>query len=55
MKEYKIISKGFWKKDLDFEDTINQYAREGWEVVSTLSNGHGNFSKMILGRDKNKY
>lgn len=55
MKEYKIISKGFWKKDVHFEDTLNQYAREGWEVVSTLSNGHGDFSKVIFERDKNKY
>lgn len=55
MKEYKIISKGFWKKDVHFEDTLNQYAREGWEVISTLSNGHGDFSKVIFERDKNKY
>jgi hypothetical protein len=55
MKEYKIITKGFWKKDAIFEDTLNQYAREGWEVVSALSNGHGDFSKVILEREKNKF
>lgn len=54
MREYKIIKKGFWKKDTDFENTLNQYAREGWEVTSTISNGHGNFSKVILVRDKNR-
>lgn len=55
MKEYKIIAKGFWKKDVFFENTLNQYAREGWEVVSALSNGHGDFSKVIFERDKNKF
>lgn len=55
MKEYKIISKSFWKKDTFFEDTLNQYAREGWKVVSALSNGRGDFSKVIFVRDKNKF
>lgn len=54
MKEYKIIKKGFWGKNIDFEDSINQYAREGWEVTVALNNGHGDFSKVILGRDKNR-
>jgi len=55
MKEYKIISKGFWKKDAFFEDTLNQYAREGWEVKSAIGDGHGNIAKVILERDKNKF
>jgi len=54
MKEYKVIKKGFWKKDLIFEDSLNQLAREGWEVSSAISNGHGDFSKIILVRDKNR-
>lgn len=54
MKEYRIIKKGFWKKDIDFEEILNQLAREGWRVVSALSNGHGDFSKVILERDKNR-
>ncbi len=54
MKEYKVIKKGFWKKDHDFEDILNQYAREGWKVSSALGNGHGDFSKVILERDKNR-
>jgi hypothetical protein len=54
MKEYKVIKKGFWKKDTDFEDILNQYAREGWKVSSALGNGHGDFSKVILERDKNR-
>ena len=54
MKEYKIIKKGFWKKDIDFEEVLNQMAREGLRVVNSLSNGHGDFSKVILERDKNR-
>ncbi len=52
MKEYKIIKKDFWKKNAHLEDTINQYAREGWEVKSTVGDGHGNISRVILERDK---
>jgi len=54
MKEYKIIKKGIWKKSIDFEDTINQFARDGWEIKSAIGNGHGDFSKVILERDKNR-
>ena len=54
MKEYKIIKKGFFKKDPELEDRINQYAREGWEVTTAIQNGHGDFSKVILERDKNR-
>lgn len=52
MKEYKIIKKGFWKKESELENTINQHAREGWEIINAIGDGHGNFSKVILGRDK---
>jgi hypothetical protein len=54
MKEYKIIKKSLWKKDIDFEEIINQFARDGWEVLSAVGNGHGDFSKVILERDKNR-
>ena len=54
MKEYKIIKKSIWKKDVDFEDTINQFARDGWEVTNAVGNGHGDFSKVIIERDKNR-
>jgi hypothetical protein len=54
MKEYKLIKKGFWTKDPDFEEQLNQYAREGWSVKSCIGDGHGNFSRIILERDKNR-
>ena len=54
MKEYRLLKKGFWKKDDVFEDTLNQLAREGWEVKSAIGDGHGNISKVILERDKNR-
>lgn len=54
MKEYKVIKKGFWQKDPDFEDILNQFSREGWVVNTAIQNGHGNFSKVILERDKNR-
>jgi len=40
------------KKNSVLEDTINQLAREGWEVKAAIGDGHGNFSKVILFRDK---
>lgn len=54
MKEYKVIKKNFWKKDTIFEDVLNQFSREGWEVKSAIANGHGDFSKVILEREKNR-
>ena len=53
MKEYKIIKKGTWKKDTDFEDVINQHAREGWRVISIIHSS-GVISKAVLERDKNR-
>jgi len=52
MKEYKILKKSIWKKSIEFEDSLNQLAREGWEVVSAIGNNHGDFSKIILEREK---
>ncbi|MCD6544583.1 MAG: DUF4177 domain-containing protein [Flavobacteriaceae bacterium] len=52
MKEYKIIERNFWKDDKVLEDTINQYAREGWKVTSAIGNQGGRLTKVILERDK---
>ncbi len=52
MKEYKIVERNFWKNDQVLEDTINQYAREGWEVTSAIGNQGGRFTRVILERDK---
>jgi basic membrane lipoprotein Med (substrate-binding protein (PBP1-ABC) superfamily) len=54
MKEYKILKKSIWKKSIEFEDNLNQLAREGWEVVSAVGNNHGDISKVILSREKYK-
>ncbi len=52
MKEYKIIERNFWKNDKVLEDTINQHAREGWEVTSTIGNQGGRFTRVLLEREK---
>ena len=52
MKEYKIIERNFWKNDQIFEDAINQYAREGWEIVNAIGNQGGRFTRAILEREK---
>jgi hypothetical protein len=54
MKEYKIIKKSFWKKDDDFEDSLNQFAREGWRVISISYANIGNIQKAVLEREKNR-
>ena len=54
MKEYKIIKKGFWKKEEFLEDKLNQLAREGWVVSCAIGNSES-FVKVLLERDKNRY
>lgn len=53
MKEYKIIKKNVWKKDDEFENLLNQFAREGWRVNS-ITHANGTFVKALLERDKNR-
>ena len=52
MKEYKVIQPklGFRNRFQNFEDILNQHAREGWKVVS-VSQG---WTSVILERDKNR-
>lgn len=52
MKEYKVvIPKLGWKnRTQNYEDFLNQYAREGW-VVKHI--GH-NSATVIFERDKNR-
>jgi hypothetical protein len=52
MKEYKIVKRDFWKDEKVLEDTLNQFAREGWEVISAIGNKGGRFTRIILERDK---
>jgi len=52
MKEYKVIQPklGFRGRFQNFEDLLNQYAREGW-VVKHVGQG---WSSVVLERDKNR-
>ena len=52
MKEYKVIAPklGFRNRFQQFEDVLNQYAREGWIVIS-ISQG---WTSVVLERDKNR-
>jgi len=52
MKEYKVIKPklGFSKWHEKFEDLLNQYAREGWQVIDVAQD----WSSVILERDKNR-
>jgi hypothetical protein len=52
MKEYKVVN---WKMGLSnnnqrLEETLNQFAREGWRVRHIAENS----SRIVLERDKNK-
>ena len=52
MKEYKVvIPKLGWKnRHQNFEDTLNQYAREGWRV-NHIAQG---WTSIVFERDKNR-
>lgn len=52
MKEYKVIQPklGFRNRLQNFEDLLNQYAREGWRVVEISQN----WNAIVFERDKNR-
>lgn len=52
MKEYKVVTLklGFRNRTQNFEDLLNQYAREGWEYKDIP---HG-WNSIILERVKNR-
>lgn len=52
MKEYKVIQPklGFRNRIQNFEDLLNQYAREGW-VLKDVAQG---WVSIVLERDKNR-
>ena len=52
MKEYKYIHQKLTpiKKDADFENLINSYAKMGWRVVNVFV--HRGIVKAIIERDK---
>ena len=52
MKEYKVIQPklGFRSRFQNFEDLLNQYAREGW-IVKHVGQS---LSSVVLEHDKNR-
>ncbi|MBT8243695.1 MAG: DUF4177 domain-containing protein [Winogradskyella sp.] len=52
MKEHKVIQTktGFRNRFQNFEDILNQYAREGWSVKFIGQN----WTSLVLERDKNR-
>jgi len=52
MKEYKVVS---WKLGLSgnnerLEDTLNEYAKQGWSVLQVAES----YQRIIFERDKNR-
>lgn len=52
MKEYKVITwkMGMTKNEAKLEETLNQYAREGWDVTHISENS----TRIVFERDKNR-
>tara|TARA_Y100001968_G_scaffold291457_1_gene295895 strand:- start:227 stop:418 length:192 start_codon:yes stop_codon:yes gene_type:complete len=56
--EYKIITndaKGVFSKKIDnseIENEYNKYGKDGWELVSIMSNNDGGYTKQIIGMFK---
>lgn len=52
MKEYKVVQPrlGFRNRFQQFEDVLNQHAREGW-IVKHVGQGWGS---VVFERDKNR-
>jgi len=52
MKEYKLIRQKAtpMKKEADFEDLLNSYAKTGWKVINVFN--HRGVIKAVLERDK---
>ena len=51
MKEYKMIKQPGTtvRKDQDFEDLLNSYAKMGWKVVNVFK--HRGFLKAVIERE----
>lgn len=52
MKEYKVVTPkiGFRNRSKQFEEILNQYAREGW-IVCSIAQG---WTSVVFERDKNR-
>lgn len=52
MTQYKILAKSLFKKDKDFEETLNTEARNGWKVLS-VGYSEGQISRVVLEKSNN--
>lgn len=52
MKEYKVVQPklGWRNRAQNFEDLLNQYAREGWQVKQI----NDSWYSIVFERDKNR-
>jgi len=52
MKEYKVVkwTMGLTGNDKCLEDTLNEYAKQGWRVVTIYENR----ASIVFERDKNR-
>ncbi|MGY0393041.1 hypothetical protein ACW5R3_10835 [Bizionia sp. KMM 8389] len=52
MKEYKVkVPQLGWRNRMqNFEDLLNQYAREGWNAIYIAPN----YTSVVFERDKNR-
>jgi len=52
MKEYKVVSwkMGLSNNDQRLEDTLNEYAKQGWQLTQFAENS----ARLVFERDKNR-
>lgn len=53
MTQYKIISRGVFKKEAIFEEKLNSEARNGWRVISIGYETGGSITKAVLEKTTN--
>ncbi len=52
MKEYKVVKwqMGLTNNDQRMEDTLNEYAKQGWYLIQVIDSTRS----IVLARDKNR-
>ncbi|GAB1309496.1 hypothetical protein KH5_21790 [Urechidicola sp. KH5] len=53
MTQYKILSRGIFKKEASFQDKLNAEARNGWRVISIGYEAGGTITKAVLEKTTN--